>query len=199
MESPASQPDLVTHGSLSTAHLASSQSLPISSNPNRPPITKAIDIWALGITLYCLLFGRTPFVADPAVHGSEWSLYNAICNQDWAVDDTMAFDQVPTGGRHPVREDADGAIVIHLLDHLLEKDMKLRITLEEVKVSPRPSTPRQNPSSRCDQSIQTMILMLVALFACCLPFPPLHIAQSLVSPGSPRPAELAQGYFACED
>ncbi|KIY53965.1 kinase-like protein [Fistulina hepatica ATCC 64428] len=27
----------------------------------RPPITKAIDVWALGVTFYCLLFGKTPF------------------------------------------------------------------------------------------------------------------------------------------
>ena len=95
----------------------------------RPQITKAIDVWALGITLYCLLFGKTPFVAD-----SEWSLYNSICNNDWAADDTMGSDRIPTGGRHPIAEDTEGAMVLHLLDHFLEKDVKLRITLEEVKV-----------------------------------------------------------------
>lgn len=34
------------------------------SRGGRPPITKAIDVWALGVTLYCLLFGHVPFTAD---------------------------------------------------------------------------------------------------------------------------------------
>ncbi|KAF9001589.1 kinase-like domain-containing protein [Cyathus striatus] len=100
----------------------------------RPPITKSIDVWALGVTLYCLLFGKTPFTADPAAHGTEWSLYNAICNSDWTVDDTMGSDRIPTGGRHPRSKDtSEGANVVRLLDHFLQKDMKHRITLEEVK------------------------------------------------------------------
>jgi serine/threonine protein kinase len=106
---------------------------PSSSSPNRPPITKAIDIWALGVTLYCLLFGRTPFVANPKSHSSEWSLYNSICNDDWMVDDTMGADLVPTGGRHP-KPGSEGAGAIHLLDRLLQKDQKSRIKLESVKV-----------------------------------------------------------------
>ena len=27
-----------------------------------PPVTKAIDVWALGITLFCMIYARTPFV-----------------------------------------------------------------------------------------------------------------------------------------
>ena len=46
----------------------------------------------------------------------------------------MGYDRVPTGGRHPVDEDSEGGIVIHLLDHCLTKDAYMRITLDEVKV-----------------------------------------------------------------
>jgi SNF1-activating kinase 1 len=124
-ESSASSSD--HHGGSSSIQTA----MPIRK---RPQITKAIDIWALGVTLYCLLFGKTPFIADPATPASEWSLYNSICNNDWTADETMGSDRIPTGGRHPIAEDTEGAMVLHLLDHFLEKDIKLRITLEEVKV-----------------------------------------------------------------
>ena len=112
----------------------SQQPPPLLPDAERPPITKSIDIWALGVTLYCLLFGTTPFVASAAQNGSEFSLYKAICNQDWPVPSTMGYDRVPTGGREP-HPDSEGASIIHLLDHFLQKDQKRRITLDEVKVS----------------------------------------------------------------
>ncbi|KAG6845245.1 hypothetical protein H0H87_011980 [Tephrocybe sp. NHM501043] len=124
----SSSADVPTAGESS---LESSQSLNTSQ---RPPITKSIDIWALGITLYCLLFGKTPFTADAAASGTEWSLYNSICNSDWTADEFMCSDRVPTGGRHSRGDSTQGAIVMSLLDHLLKKDPKDRITLDEVKV-----------------------------------------------------------------
>lgn len=100
----------------------------------RPPITKSIDIWALGVTLFCLLFGKTPFNADSTIPGSEWSLYNAICNQDWEPEETMGFDKLPTGGRHPTNKTSEGGIVMTLLDQLLKKGAKSRLELHPFKV-----------------------------------------------------------------
>ena len=128
----------------SSLHAVGSSSTVASIRP-RPPITKSIDVWALGVTLYCLLFGKTPFFADPSLPSSEWSLYNSICNNDWDTEQTMGFDQIPTGGRHPPDDDSEGSLVISLLSHFLEKDVKQRINLDQVKVcthsSPSPFFP----------------------------------------------------------
>ena len=91
-----------------------------SPDEKRPSITKAIDIWALGITFYCLLFGRTPFPET----GSEFALFNMICN-----------DPIPIPP--PEFEEADVDVeVLDLLKRLLIKNVQDRITLEEVKRHP---------------------------------------------------------------
>lgn len=112
--------------SASTVHLSPQQS-------DRPRITKAIDVWALGVTLYCLLFGEIPFRAE-----TEWALYQVIATEDWNVKPTMGLDEIPTGGRHlvygPNGKLSEGGVVISLLNGLLEKDAARRITLDEVKV-----------------------------------------------------------------
>ncbi|KAH9053679.1 kinase-like domain-containing protein [Lactarius vividus] len=104
--------------------------------PHRPPITKAIDVWAFGVTLYCLLFGKTPFRVES---NQEFALYGVIRTQDWDVPPFMGLDHIPTKGRHHDCIDDDpcseGAEIIKLLERLLEKDMNKRITLDEVKVS----------------------------------------------------------------
>ena len=120
-------------GSPSSLHTVTTT--PILNSTDRPEITKSIDVWALGVTFYCLLFGTTPWVADTGTSGagSEFTLYNAICNTDWAVPSTMGYDKIPTGGRRP-DPDCEGASIIGLLDRFLQKDYKNRITLDQVKV-----------------------------------------------------------------
>ena len=96
-----------------------------------PPITKKIDIWALGVTFYCLLFGKPPW------HGGEnkFNMFYAICWYDFELPDTMCRDRVPTGGkdRKPEGEEV-GWYVVELLERLLEKDQEKRIALAVMKV-----------------------------------------------------------------
>ncbi|KAF7981337.1 hypothetical protein HWV62_34297, partial [Athelia sp. TMB] len=115
-------------GSTSTVHLP--------SPAPRPPITKAIDVWALGVTLYCLLFARTPFHFEG---DNAFTMYVHIANSDWAVDtsETMGYDNVATGGRHPAPDDtSEGATVMRILDGLLQKDANDRLTLDALKSHP---------------------------------------------------------------
>ncbi len=99
----------------------------------KPTITKAVDIWALGVTLYALLFGRMPFTGE-----REWAIYTSIVEDDWTVLDTMGSDRIPVGGRFqpkpPPGEETEGYLVVSLLDGFFQKDPNKRITLDGVKV-----------------------------------------------------------------
>ncbi|KAG0230956.1 hypothetical protein BGX31_005691 [Mortierella sp. GBA43] len=85
---------------------------------HRPPITKAIDVWALGVTLYCFIYGRCPFNAE-----TEFELFNMIPRVQ------PSYESVP--GREDVCPELKD-----LLSRLLEKDVSRRITLKEVKEHP---------------------------------------------------------------
>lgn len=135
-------PELIfEHFEEKNKHFVVSSLVPRFSNKHtpKPTITKAIDVWALGVTLYCLLFGKTPFLSVTEGGATEFALYRAICNKDWEVVPVMCRDQVPTGGRHPKKggklKQPEGAKVIGLLERFLQKDQTKRITLDEVKVS----------------------------------------------------------------
>lgn len=120
------------HSNKSATHINSSSTIKGSpSVRHRQPITKAIDVWALGVTLYCLLFGHIPFRAPDS---SEYVLYHVICNSDWEPDEYMGSDHKSTGGRRP-QKTHPGWIVMNLLDKFLQKDVRKRITLDDAKVN----------------------------------------------------------------
>ncbi|SAM79567.1 related to Serine/threonine-protein kinase [Ustilago bromivora] len=142
------------------ASLADAASGKISTAPIRPKVTKAIDVWALGVTLYCLLFGTTPFTAE-----CEYALFAVIPNTDYSLPTFMGSDRVRVGPRKqrwqshsqwtdeeadaqpaspselcpdadPDSLSEDARQLRDLMDRLLEKDPTKRITLEEVKKHP---------------------------------------------------------------
>ncbi|KAB0791796.1 hypothetical protein PPYR_03596 [Photinus pyralis] len=76
---------------------------------------KAADIWSMGVTLYSLVYGRTPFIEENII-----SLYSRIKS-------------------HPVEFPATPHIsssLRNLILSMLVKDPKQRITLPEIKVHP---------------------------------------------------------------
>ncbi|KAI9223118.1 kinase-like domain-containing protein [Blastocladiella britannica] len=54
---------------------------------DRRVVTKAIDVWALGVTLYCLFYGLCPFVAN-----SEFELFEKIPTQPLTFPSTPPVD-----------------------------------------------------------------------------------------------------------
>ncbi|KAJ2653783.1 hypothetical protein IWW40_000067 [Coemansia sp. RSA 1250] len=145
-------------------------------------ITPAIDIWAMGVTLYCLIYGRVPFQAT-----TEFELFNIIPRKPLEFPeylevaegdgDEMLFGIAgpasaagSTNGRaehKPARRvslpplDPD---LRDLLTRLLDKDFRTRITIDEIKRHPwvlkdldRPSTwaTETDPKSQPSVTITT--------------------------------------------
>ncbi|EWC45884.1 hypothetical protein DRE_04891 [Drechslerella stenobrocha 248] len=123
----------------------------------RPQITEAIDVWALGVTLYCLIFARCPFMAS-----GEYELYNVIETQELFIPNTRLRPDTesPTNSRPSTRRSISQMKTMNLklsdvpedepssthetvsedlkdlLQRLLTKDPAQRITLPEVKRHP---------------------------------------------------------------
>ena len=97
---------------------------------NRLPITNAIDVWALGVTLYCLLFGKTPFDAP-----NEYLLMQAIPTVEVDIPRYFGSDKISSDGPSPQPQEVEECV--DLLKRLLEKDPSKRISLDQAKVSHR--------------------------------------------------------------
>ncbi|XP_049582453.1 calcium/calmodulin-dependent protein kinase kinase 1b isoform X1 [Syngnathus scovelli] len=76
---------------------------------------KALDVWAMGVTLFCFVYGKCPFYDEYVV-----SLYNKIKNK--AVE-------FPTAPQTSER-------LKHLVGSMLDKNPQSRITLPDIKLHP---------------------------------------------------------------
>ncbi|KAI7907587.1 kinase-like domain-containing protein [Cokeromyces recurvatus] len=86
------------------------------SSHKRPRISKAIDVWSLGVTLYCFIFGQCPFIA-----ATEFELFDTIPTQP------LTFPSIEQVG-FKIEDNLE-----NLLKGLLTKNPDERITLEQVK------------------------------------------------------------------
>lgn len=104
------------------AFLAPELCRPLDESENEhPKITYKIDIWALGVTLYCFLFGKLPFWAT-----NEFELFNVIYSEDLKFPEKFPEDFT----------DEDKKNAIDLLSKILDKDPKKRLRIKNIKRHP---------------------------------------------------------------
>lgn len=88
-----------------------------------PTVDHKIDIWAMGVTLYCLLFGRVPFNAD-----SEFALFEVIVNEELQFPESRSSFFSP----QEVSEE-EFELAKDLLRKMLQKNSRKRIDIDEIK------------------------------------------------------------------
>jgi len=104
------------------------------------PITSAIDVWALGVTLFCFIFGRLPFNAE-----HEFKLFKCIAEEELVIPKRrirahkleldpihrLSPEELEDYETEPVDDD-----LRDLIKRLLIKNPAKRILLKEVKRHP---------------------------------------------------------------
>ncbi|KAI1381139.1 kinase-like protein [Hypoxylon crocopeplum] len=114
----------------------------------QPKISEQIDVWSLGVTLYCLIYARIPFMAedefqmfhkiakedvyiprrrlrpvDPQHSPSFTSLYKRVNSEPYRDDSVLAYEEIDD-------------VLYDLLRRMLTKNPEKRIRLREVKRHP---------------------------------------------------------------
>jgi [calcium/calmodulin-dependent protein kinase] kinase len=96
------------------------------------PMTKALDVWAFGVSIYCFLFGRPPYWALN-VH----ALCHAIIEDEYVIPPLATSDQIPIDSNDPDLNEA-----LNLMKGMMTKPVHARLTLSQAKVRQHPGFPR---------------------------------------------------------
>lgn len=114
----------------------------------QPRVSEQIDVWSLGITLYCLIFARIPFLAE-----DEFQLFRKIATEEVhiprrrlkPVDPSTSPITTSLYKRHnlaPYRNDNDleyeevDPLLVDLFRQMLNKNPEKRIKLRDIKRHP---------------------------------------------------------------
>eukprot|EP01132_Coremiostelium_polycephalum_P004248 gene4248-5317_t len=88
----------------------------LCNSDNKTPISgKAIDVWALGVSLYCLIFAKLPFQTDT---NNLLDIYDIIQKQEVIFPREISNE------------------LRNLLNKLLDKNPSTRITISDIKIHP---------------------------------------------------------------
>lgn len=128
--------------------LCYTDSLDALPGQSQPKITEQIDVWSLGVTLYCLIYARIPFLAE-----DEWQMFRKIATEEVYIPTRRLRPVDPTTkpsekslhtryNRPPYRSDHELIYediepeLQDLLRRMLTKHPDKRIRLRDVKRHP---------------------------------------------------------------
>ncbi|KAF7558452.1 hypothetical protein G7046_g5693 [Stylonectria norvegica] len=114
----------------------------------QPKVSEQIDVWSLGVTLYCLIYARIPFLAE-----DEFQMFRKIATEEVYIPRRRLKPVGPLTSpagtslykrrnTHPYRDDNDleyedvDNLLCDLLRQMLTKNPEKRIRLKDIKRHP---------------------------------------------------------------